>query len=160
MKSILYVGMDVHKDQFTLCTYSIGDDAVRFQHTVAADYKQVLVYLEKVRQKTVGWKEEVEFVCGYEAGCLGFSLYADLTKHHVNCVILAPTTMWTPSGKNVKKNDKRDARSVAKSLAFGTYKPVHVPTKEDNDVKEYIRMRADHQKALVRIKRALNYWTF
>ena len=65
-----------------------------------ADYKQVLNYLNAVR-KAIG--DEVQFVCGYEAGCLGFTLYHQLTRYRVNCVILAPTTMSKPAGKKKSK---------------------------------------------------------
>jgi len=150
MKSILYVGMDVHSTQYTLCTFSLGDEDVRFEHTVTANYKQILVYLERIRTKVAGLNGDVKFICGYEAGCLGYSLYKDLTEHHVKCVILAPSTMLLPNGK--KKNDKRDAKRIARSLAYRTYHPVYVPDEEDESIKEYIRMREDHRKALLRVK--------
>ena len=61
-----------------------------FQRT-EADYKNVLKYLEFLR--TVTTETMLYFICGYEAGCLGYTLYHQLTEHDVNCVILAPTTM-------------------------------------------------------------------
>lgn len=38
-------------------------------------------------------ENEIEVVIGYEAGCLGFSLYHELAYYDVSCVILAPSTM-------------------------------------------------------------------
>ena len=150
MGSILYVGMDVHKESYTLCCYSIDKDEVFYKQTIASDYKMVLKYLEQVRRQ---YKEEVEFVCGYEAGCLGYSLYHQLTERGVNCIILAPTTMEVK--KKRIKTDKRDARDIARCLAFNTYNAVSIPTTEDNAVKEYIRMRDDHKKALRGIKQQI-----
>lgn len=154
MNSILYVGMDVHSTNFTLCTFSIGDEKGKFHHTVEPDYRQVLLYLEMVRTKAAGVNADVDFICGYEAGCLGYTLYKQLTEHNVKCVILAPTTMLMPQGNRVK-TDKRDAQLIAKCLAYRTYHEVYIPDEEDNNVKEYIRMRDDHQKALARIKQQL-----
>ena len=37
--------------------------------------------------------EDADFICGYEAGCLGYSLYHQLKEHAVDYKILAPTTM-------------------------------------------------------------------
>ena len=37
------------------------------------------------------------------------------------------------------KTDKRDAMLIAKCLAFHTYHPVHIPTPEEEQVKEFIR---------------------
>ena len=40
----VYVGMDVHKESFTFCAYTIGaEKGSHFQRT-AADYKNVLKY--------------------------------------------------------------------------------------------------------------------
>ena len=68
--SIVYVGMDVHKEQYTLCSYRYEEDKVKYQQQVAPDYKMILKYLEQIRKH---YTEEIEFVCGYEAGCLGYT---------------------------------------------------------------------------------------
>lgn len=154
MNNILYVGIDVHTTNFTLATFSLGDEKARFIHTIAPDYKQVLLYLEMVRTKVAGLNGNVDFICGYEAGCLGYTLYHQLTDHNVKCVILAPTTMLLPQGKRVK-NDKKDAELIAKCLAYRTYREVYIPTAEDNSVKEFIRMRDDHKTALKKIKQQI-----
>jgi transposase len=146
--------MDVHSTSFTLSTFSLGDEKGTFIHTVAPDYKQVLLYLEMVRTKVAGINGNVDFICGYEAGSLGYTLYKQLTEHNVKCVILAPTTMLLPQGKRIK-TDKRDAELIAKCLAYKTYHEVYIPDEEDNNVKEYIRMRDDHKKALTRIKQQI-----
>jgi len=144
MKRILYVGMDVHKENHTLCCYSVDDDELRYKQTIKPDYKMILRYLEGVRRR---YTEEIEYVCGYEAGCLGYTLYHQLTERGVKCVILAPTTMGITNTSRIK-TDKRDAGNIARCLAFHTYSEVHIPTEEDESVKEYIRMRDDQKKAL------------
>lgn len=100
--------------------------------------------------------ENASFLCGYEAGCLGFTLYHQLTEHNAKCVILAPTTMPVVRGKKTIKTDKRDARNIAKCLAYRDYSPVHIPTGQDEQVKEYIRMRADHKLALKKVKQQIS----
>ena len=81
MNTIVYVGMDVHKESYTLCCYSYDRDKVEFKQTIPSDYRLVLKYMERVREQYEG---EVKFVCGYEAGCLGYSLYHQLTDHAVD----------------------------------------------------------------------------
>lgn len=49
MNSIVYVGMDVHKEQYTLCCYSYETDKVKYKQTMPSDYKLVLKYMEQVR---------------------------------------------------------------------------------------------------------------
>ncbi|SFK82115.1 hypothetical protein SAMN05216390_103380, partial [Lachnospiraceae bacterium KH1T2] len=86
----VYVGMDVHKESFTLADYTIETEKSIHNRRTPADYKEVLKFLEYLR--TI-YGNDTNFICGYEAGCLGYTLYHQLTDHNVNCVILAPTTM-------------------------------------------------------------------
>ena len=125
MNSILYVGMDVHKENYTLCCYSFDRDKVEYRQTVPSDYRLILKYLEQVRRK---YPEEVEFICGYEAGCLGYSLYHQLTDHGIKCIILAPTTMGITNTNRVK-TDRKDAANIARCLAFHTYSAVYLTDK-------------------------------
>jgi glycosyltransferase involved in cell wall biosynthesis len=114
-------------------------------------YKLIKKYVDHLKNE-MGKNRKV--ICGYEAGCLGYSLYRQLTGVGIDCVILAPTTMERPVSYPFK-NDKRDAISVARCLANHGYKAVYVPTPEDEAVKEYIRMRDDHAAALKRIKQQI-----
>jgi len=170
MTSIIYVGMDVHTTNYTLCCYSVVTDEIFARATLEPDYMKIVRYLDQVKRNLGG---DCHFKCGYEAGCLGYSLYHQLTRQDLECVILAPTTMATTKKKGIK-NDKRDAANIAKCLAYNTYSPVYIPTDEDNAVKEYIRMRNDAKDTLKKTKQQLlafctrhgkqftegrNYWT-
>ena len=148
----VYVGMDVHKESFTLCAYTLEKEKGSYSRRTPADYKEVLKYLEFLR--TVYGNDTI-FVCGYEAGCLRYTLYHQLTDHHVDCVILAPTTMLEQRGKKRIKTDKRDAEIIGKCLAQHNYSPVHVPTASDEEVKEFLRMRDDHKLALKKVKQQI-----
>ena len=148
----IYIGMDVHKESFTLCSFGIGMENPENALKTEPDYRQVLRYIESMR-KVYG--EECEFICGYEAGCLGYTLYHQLTNHNADCVILAPTTMPQATGKKKIKTDKRDAGNIAKCLAYRTYSPVHIPTDLDEKIKEFIRMRDDHKHQLKAIKQQI-----
>ena len=118
MASIIYVGMDVHTTNFTFCCYTADSDRGFAVAQTEPDYRQVIKYMERV-QKQRG--EECKFVCGYEAGCLGYSPYHQLTRCGVDCVILAPSTMHQEKGKRIK-TDRRDAENIARCLAFSLYK--------------------------------------
>ena len=98
-------------------------------------------YLGTVRRQLADALGKVDFVCGDEAGCLGDTLYHQLTAKGINCVIVASTTILTPKSKRRVKTDRRDAALIARTLAFGTYHAMPVPTDEDKAVKEFIRIR-------------------
>lgn len=148
----VYIGMDVHKESFTLSSFVLGEKEPGHVQTIPSDYILVVKYINRLR-KVYG--EETEFICGYEAGCLGYTLYHQLTDCGLECVILAPTTMMEEKGKKRIKTDKRDAKKIAKCLAYHTYNPVHIPTDEDAQVKEYIRMRDDIKVNLKRTKQQI-----
>lgn len=148
----VYVGMDVHKESFSLCAFTVeADKGMHYQKT-EADYKKVLKYLEFLR--TV-YGDDAEFICGYEAGCLGYTLYHQLESSHVHCVILAPTTMLEQRSKKRIKTDKRDAEIIARCLAQHNYSPVYIPTEKDDETKEYLRMRDDHKLMLKKLKQQI-----
>ena len=151
MNSIVYVGMDVHASNYTLSCYTLTSDECFATVQMEPDVKNILTYLKKV-QRNLG--TPCEFRCGYEAGALGFSLYYQLQKHGIPCTILAPSTMPT-FHRNEIKTDRRDAMKIARCLAFGAFRPVHIPTKEDAAVKDFIRMRDDHKIALKKIKQQI-----
>ena len=58
---IINFGMDVHTTNYTLCCYTFYND------TFFADT------IRKAQKLSTGL--DVEFVCGYEAGCPGYTLY-------------------------------------------------------------------------------------
>jgi len=62
--------------------------------------------------------------------------------------------MYSEKGKRIK-TDPRDAENIARCLAFNLYSSVHVPTTEDDAVKEYIRMRNDVRADLKRTKQQI-----
>lgn len=151
MKSILSVGMDVHKNSFSLCAYNGTTGEIVSESTCASDVKLVVKFIDNLKKKF----DDVEIKCGYEAGCLGYSLYKSLSARGIYCDILAPTTMQTSAKNKAVKNDRMDALNIAKNLASNTYKSVYVPDDEDDDVKNYIRMIKDFKKEAKRFKQEI-----
>ena len=70
MKSLIYVGADVHTTNYTISCYSIEDDYTFGTTQISPDYKVLLKFLKKIKETR---KDDVEFVVGYEAGCLGYT---------------------------------------------------------------------------------------
>jgi len=152
MNSIIYIGMDVHTTNYTLCAYCFAEDKEYYITKVQPDYKNILKYIDRLRQE---FGEDTKFVCGYEAGCLGYSLYYQLLPYGIECIIMAPTTIAYSSVNKKIKTDKRDAALLAKTLATKTYSAVVVPADEDLKIKEYIRMREDQKKIIIIMKQKI-----
>lgn len=45
---------------------------------------------------------------------------------------------------------------IAQCISYGGYCAVYIPTEEDDSVKGYLRMKADHKLVLNKIKRQIN----
>ena len=140
--------MDVHKNTYSVCCYNLNDGEVRFKAKFAATTLNLLKYLEKAKNN---YPLNTRFICGYEAGFSGYSIYRELEKYAVECKVLAPSTITNIKNKRIK-TDARDAENIAKSMAFNTVSEVYVLTEEDEAVREYIRMRDDHKEALKKVK--------
>ena len=84
--STVYVGMDVHKETFSLCCYTNEKEQAEYPQKVDGHYSKVINYIEAMR---FHYGDDALFICGYEAGCLGFTLYHQLTDHNVNVVNLS-----------------------------------------------------------------------
>ena len=151
MRNLLYL-IDVHKETFSLCCYTNEKEQAEYPQKVDGHYSKVINYIEAMR---FHYGDDIMFICGYEAGCLGFTLYHQLTEHNIKCVILAPTTMPQQRGGKKVKTDKRDAALIARCLAHHDYSAVHIPTEQDEQTKEYIRMRDDHKLALKKVKQQI-----
>ena len=86
MNRILKIGMDVHSTNYTLCAMEpvIGAEDWFFANIqVAPDYKNILMFIENLKLK-LGLKDTYDIECGYEAGCLGYSLYTGLRHQESN----------------------------------------------------------------------------
>lgn len=159
----VYIGIDAHTTNYTLSSFTVEKREPFAVGTYSPDYMNIVKYVEDLKKR---YGEDLEVLTGYEAGCLGFSLYHDLESEGINCVVMAPSTMPDRNRKRKRKTDKRDAMSISRDLAFNDYSAVHVPDKHDAEVKAYIRMRDDHKIALKRIKQQiiaychLNGWKF
>ena len=149
-ENTFFIGMDVHKNTISLITYHLPTNKYSFESTIPTDYKLILSYIENLDNYTGNC---ATFVCGYEAGCLGFALQRKLETHGVKCIILAPTTMHVDRTR--VKTDKRDARVIAHCLATNGYKPVHIPTLQDEQIKNLLRMIDDHKVMLKKVKQQI-----
>jgi len=155
MNRIVYVGIDVHSTNFTFCSlepFFGGDDRLFARAQMRPGVRSVEKYISNLKKEL---PYDVDVICGYEAGCFGYTLMRQLADKKIKCLILAPSTMSMPNGKR-RKTDHRDAECVARNMAHNDCSYVNVPTREDEQVKDYIRMRDDHKAAFKKVKQQIN----
>ena len=144
---IAYVGIDAHTTNYTLATRMDGSKDPINVNTYSPTVSNIVKYCKAIRKE---FGKDTEIVLGYEAGSLGFKLRRDLEKNDLKCLILAPTSIpgTELNRRRKKKDDKRDAKAIAKALINSDYSEVYMPDEEDEAVRDYIRMREDHRKQL------------
>ena len=136
----IYVGLDVHSTKWSVCI--IHQDEVIENHTIPGKYESLKALLLKYQLFNV--------YSAYEAGFLGFYLHRHLQNDNINNIVVSPNKIPVESG-NFIKTDKRDAKKIAFSLSKGLLEGIHVPTEEQEDLRQILRTR----EKIVRSKRTI-----
>jgi transposase len=134
--SVIYVGMDVHKDSIVIAIAREGREAAETWKTIPNDGVQLRKVLKMLSKNGESLK-----VC-YEAGPTGFGLYRYLQKAGIDCLVVAPSLVPSKAGDRVK-TDRRDARKLAHFLRSGDLTQVYVPDEAVEAIRDLERARDD-----------------
>ena len=146
------IGIDVHKDSYSISAFNPQTTNFSAETTVAADSNSVITYLKRLKKEIA---EPVTIEIGYEAGPTGFGLKRELEKAGYTCHVMAPTSIYRPAAGVKIKTDAKDARTLAKAVYWGSYSEVIPISEEDESYRDYIRMRDDRKEALKKAKQNL-----
>ena len=139
-KCITYVGLDVHKKTISVAFADEDGSEVRSYGVIDSN----LSSLDKVVRKLVSRGGEPCFV--YEAGPCGYVIYRHLCRQNIKCVVAAPSLIPRKSGDRIK-NDRRDAKMLARLYRAGELTAVHVPDGQDEAMRDLTRAREDSKIA-------------
>jgi len=149
MKSIKFIGLDVHKKYIEVAVADEGRDGeIRRYGAISNTYDAI----DKVIRKLLSDGSELRFV--YEAGPTGYGLYRHLTGNGLKCDVVAPSLVPKKRGDRIK-NDRRDAMGLARLLRAGELTPINVPHPEDEAMRDLIRAREDAKTAERKAKQQL-----
>jgi transposase len=149
-KSIMYIGLDVHKDSIDVALADEGRTGeVRHYGRIPGD----LDALDKVVRKLSSPGKRLHFV--YEAGPCGYTIYRHHSRRGYSCLVIAPSKTPRKSGDRVK-TDRRDAISLARLERAGELTPVFVPREEDEAMRDLTRAREDAMRAERRARQQLS----
>lgn len=139
--SIIFCGLDVHKDSITIALANGGRNGeIRSHGTISGDMESLDNAIRKFRRSGV----ELRFV--YEAGPCGYEIYRHLTAQGFHCEVIAPSMTPKRSGDRIK-TDRRDAITLARLYRAGELTPVYVPREDDEAMRDLVRGRDDAIKA-------------
>lgn len=137
-KSLIYVGLDVHKETVIIAR-AIGRLRAVVVRKIPNDWGKLMKVLDGL-----GPKERLR-VC-YEAGPTGYDLARRLNNSGICCIVVAPSLIPVQAGNRVK-TDRRDARRLAELLRAGELVEVKVPEVETEAMRDVERARDDAKNA-------------
>jgi len=138
---MLYVGLDVHSRQSSLCILNSGGGTVN-QIQLNGPRSMVVDHLRQLKEP---------FAICYEASCGYGQLYERLMPiaHHV--AVAHPGKLRLIYGSK-RKNDRVDAQKLAKLLLLDMVPPVHVPSIDVRAWRSLIMLRQRVLALIVRCK--------
>jgi transposase len=134
--SVIYVGLDVHKDSIVISVAREGREAAENWKTIPNDGTRLRKALKMLVKNG-----EILKVC-YEAGPTGFGLCRGLREAGIDCLVVAPSLVPGKPGDRVK-TDRRDARKLAHFLRSGDLTEVYVPDESVEAIRDLERARDD-----------------
>lgn len=148
----VYVGIDVHKNQYTYCIRVSG---VENEVKVIDSKAELLIRMLKSNYP------EANFYSVYEAGFSGYGLHRKLTEAGIKNLVVHPGDIPASSRERSSKTDRVDARKLARELEKDNLRSIYIPSKEEEGFRAMIRVRSNivrmKAKIMVEIKSLLNY---
>ncbi|TQS72156.1 IS110 family transposase [Ornithinibacillus gellani] len=142
-----YVGLDVSKEKIAVAVADEGRAEPRYYGMIPNSPAAIRTVMKKL-----GNPDNLK-VC-YEAGPTGYGIYRYLFSLGIDCEVIAPGLIPKRPGDRVK-TDRRDALRLATLYRAGELTPIHVPTEEDEILRDLVRAREDTKEDLLRAKQRL-----
>lgn len=143
MASIVYGGLDVHRDTIVVCLIDSGTGRV-VEETLPNERSCLLGAVRR-------WGKLGMLQLCYEASGAGFVVQRWLAAAGVFCEVIAPSKVWRAPGERIK-TDRRDACKLAQQYAAGLLTVVRVPSEEEEQVRRLLRLREELTRDATRLK--------
>lgn len=131
--SIIYLGLDVHKDSVTVAVLP-----ERAKAPARVDrYPNNLARLSRLFSDLA---KQGEIRACYEASGAGYVLHRAITEWGHHCDVIAPSLIPTKPGVK-RKHDKYDAAQLARLYRAGELTPIRIPTADQERVRDLMRCR-------------------
>ena len=129
----IYVGIDVHQKSYQVA--KIYQGICLGNHSMDADGDRLISHLKK-------HYPGAHFKCVYECCAWGFNLHRKLTSAGMECIVVHAADVSTSDKERKRKTDKVDALKLARTLASGVLKAIHVPDETRQTQRNLIRYRS------------------
>ena len=141
-RSIIYLGMDVHKDSITIGVLPATAKAPTRVDRLANDLPKLKRYLERIAR-------DGEVRACYEASGAGYVLHRALREWGYVCDVIAPSLIPKRPGVQ-RKHDKYDASELARHYRADELTPVRIPSEAEERVRDVVRCRETFQREILK----------
>jgi transposase len=147
MKSIAFVGMDVHQDFIVVTGVGGSNEKPLFSDRLTNDY-------EVIKKRFTRLSKVYRLRCCYEASSCGYVLYNWLRGMGIDCEVIAPSLIPHRPGDKIK-TDNRDALNLALMYRAGLLTAVHVADAECLRGRSLVRCRESMNKEVTRSRQQI-----
>ena len=141
-RSIIYLGMDVHKESVTIAVLPAAAKAATRVDRLPNDLPKLKRYVDRVAR-------EGELRVCYEASGAGYVLHRALREWGYACDVIAPSLIPKRPGVQ-RKHDKRDASELARLYRAGELTAVRIPSEAEERVRDVVRCRETFQREILK----------
>ena len=150
----IFTGIDVHKNSWELKSMS------KFVSLKRVHMRQPSA--EKVEKYLNSMYPGANHTCVYEAGFSGFWLQEQLSELGIKTLIVHPADVPTTDKEKRTKTDQIDCHKLAMSLRSGQLRGIHIPHKDQQQIRSLVRQRyqyaTDERRIKNRIKAHLAFY--
>src|SRR6185295_3246125 len=139
----LYVGIDVHKKQWSVSIFSSELHHKTFSQPPSP--VSLKSYLDQ-------HFPEAKVICAYEASKFGFWIQRELSSYGYQCMVVNPADIPTSNKETAGKTDPIDSRKIGKTLRSGLLTSIHVPALSTEGDRQLFRYRKKLWGDLVKVK--------
>jgi transposase len=149
-QSIIYVGLDVHKDTIVVALAEAGLRGEVRQHGTIPNTASAV---KAVTAKLAGKNRVLRFC--YEAGPCGYGIQRHLSAIGHEYAVVAPSLIPRKPGDRIN-TDRRDAINLAKLHRAGELTPVWVPDQAHEAIRDLVRARQATVRSLRQARQQLS----
>lgn len=139
----IYIGLDLHEKNWKVAIFT--QDLEHKVFTQDPEPERLSLYLHKMFPGG-------RYHAVYEAGCFGFWVQRELQAAGIPCIVIHPGDVPTSDKEYRRKNDRIDARKLARSLRAGQLEPIYIPSERVSQDRVLLRTRAQLIKEQTRLK--------
>ena len=141
-RSIIYLGLDVHKDSITIAVLPEGAPAPSRVERLPNDLPKLRRFCERLAAQG-------DLRACYEASGAGYVLHRTLREWGYPCDVIAPSLIPIKPGQQ-RKHDKYDAAQLARLYRAGELTCIRIPSEAEERVRDLVRCRETLQREVLK----------